>query len=564
MTPKQQGALNVKYPRLMAASAAVVSLVLGSQALGQPAPAARPAAQARPTSIGLINMAYIFEHHPRLKEMKGELKADVERADAAVKAEQENIKKLAEKFEQFRRSPEGKTIEEDVARRSSELKLKIAMQRKEFMLREARMYHQTYVEIGEVVKYHCEQNGIDVVLRFNAEPVDVENPESVLMKVNNQIVHYAPNLDVTGAVLSTIYRQYGIDPANPTREAGRTVPGPSAAVQTARIVSRRSCAVFRPPKDRAAGRQQGQPFVTDDWHLGMYATRKQRTIAAPAVVSGVGYWSGRDVRVEFRPAAADTGIVFVRGDLPGCPRIAATVEHRIETPRRTTLRCGEAARRDGRARHGRAGRPADRQLRGLGRSAGNARLRRLVPAVRRGPAGRGRRRAGRRRAARAGRPPRASAWATTRVGSRPGPCRSGKTVLRYELDYGSGNPIGRQSLEISLSPRHFHINLAPSRTFMLEAEADGACRPRGWASGPRCKDLLVFGSRRADRQRTAFSRRVRAPQAGRHGRRPGPGRLRSGRPLRRLPQRPPAERRTGPRDRRQDEVPAAQTARRCA
>ena len=60
----------------------------------------------------------------------------------------------------------------------------------------------------------------------------------------------------------------------------------------------------------------------DDWHLGMDATRKQRTIAAPAAVEGIGYWSGRDVRVEFRPAAADTGIVFVRRDLPGCPRIA--------------------------------------------------------------------------------------------------------------------------------------------------------------------------------------------------------------------------------------------------
>ena len=74
------------------------------------------------------------------------------------------------------------------------------------------------------------------------------------------------------------------------------------------------------------------------------------------------------------------------------------------------------------------------------------------------------------------------------------PCRSGQTILKYDLDYGSGNPIGRQSLEVSLSPRHFHMNLAPSRTFMLEAEA-AAMKARGLGQRATCKDLLVFGSR---------------------------------------------------------------------
>ena len=72
--------------------------------------------------------------------------------------------------------------------------------------------------------------------------------------------------------------------------------------------------------------------------------------------------------------------------------------------------------------------------------------------------------------------------------------RSGKTILHYELDYGSGSPIGRQSLEISLSPRHFHINLAPSRTFLLESEA-AAIKAQGLGQRATFKDLLVFGSR---------------------------------------------------------------------
>ena len=67
------------------------------------------------------------------------------------------------------------------------------------------------------------------------------------------------------------------------------------------------------------------------------SARCQRTITRAVSVTGCGYWSGRDVRVEFRPAAADAGVTFVRGDLAAAPRIAATVDRRIDAPRRTVL-----------------------------------------------------------------------------------------------------------------------------------------------------------------------------------------------------------------------------------
>ncbi|MDO4585017.1 MAG: UDP-3-O-acyl-N-acetylglucosamine deacetylase [Planctomycetia bacterium] len=68
--------------------------------------------------------------------------------------------------------------------------------------------------------------------------------------------------------------------------------------------------------------------------------RFQRTLAAPVKVEGFGYWSGKDVEVEFRPAEVDAGIVFVRKDLPARPRIAVSPENRLEIPRRTSLGTG--------------------------------------------------------------------------------------------------------------------------------------------------------------------------------------------------------------------------------
>ena len=70
--------------------------------------------------------------------------------------------------------------------------------------------------------------------------------------------------------------------------------------------------------------------------------RYQNTIAQSVTLSGFGFWTGKDVSVQFRPAPANSGIVFVRKDLPGQPRIPALVEHRIEKPRQTSLACGNA------------------------------------------------------------------------------------------------------------------------------------------------------------------------------------------------------------------------------
>jgi UDP-3-O-acyl N-acetylglucosamine deacetylase len=76
------------------------------------------------------------------------------------------------------------------------------------------------------------------------------------------------------------------------------------------------------------------------------------------------------------------------------------------------------------------------------------------------------------------------------IEARPGPQK--KTIVQYELDYGAGSPIGRQSLEILLSPRFFHMNLAASRTFLLEREA-AALHDRGLGLRTTFEDLLIFG-----------------------------------------------------------------------
>lgn len=219
------------------------------------------------------------------------------------------------------------------------------------------------------------------------------------------------------------------------------------------------------------------------------APRPQRTLAQAVAVDGFGYWSGEDVRVEFRPAELGTGRVFVRSDLPGAPRIPAWVECRAEVPRRTVLRRGTAAvEMVEHALAALAGLGVDNceivvdrpELPGLDgsalafvdalRSAGiveqEASASRLVV----------------RRPVRVG---------TEREWVEASPADDGLTI-QYRLDYGHG-PIGRQSLTLPITPRTFGEELASARTFLLESEAE-LLRAQGLGQRVGSSDLLVFGA----------------------------------------------------------------------
>jgi len=221
----------------------------------------------------------------------------------------------------------------------------------------------------------------------------------------------------------------------------------------------------------------------------MTISQMQRTIAQPVSVSGYGYWSGQDVQVEFRPAPAGSGICFVRQDLPGTPQIPARWACRLPTPRRSSLRQGQAEVQM--VEHILAalyGLEIDNcqvwvsgaEMPGLDGSAWP-----FVEALQQAgivvqPVCRPIKRITQRLRLTDG-----DSW----IEVRPSP--AGQTVLEYHLDYGPGNPIGRQLFRTVLTPETFRQQIAPARTFLLRQEAE-ALLTQGLGLRSRPEDLLVF------------------------------------------------------------------------
>ncbi|MDD5686439.1 MAG: UDP-3-O-acyl-N-acetylglucosamine deacetylase [Elusimicrobia bacterium] len=64
---------------------------------------------------------------------------------------------------------------------------------------------------------------------------------------------------------------------------------------------------------------------------------KQKTISKEVSYSGIGLHTGNNVSIKLKPAPENTGIVFVRTDLPGQPQIKADISNVLTTVRGTTV-----------------------------------------------------------------------------------------------------------------------------------------------------------------------------------------------------------------------------------
>ena len=64
---------------------------------------------------------------------------------------------------------------------------------------------------------------------------------------------------------------------------------------------------------------------------------QQRTLKDSMTLTGVGIHSGKPTRLTLKPARPNSGIRFVRTDLPGSPEIAAHYKNVVNTQMATTL-----------------------------------------------------------------------------------------------------------------------------------------------------------------------------------------------------------------------------------
>ncbi len=220
--------------------------------------------------------------------------------------------------------------------------------------------------------------------------------------------------------------------------------------------------------------------------------RNQQTIGMPVEVHGIGFVTGRFVRMRFRPASASTGVVFVRTDLGPQACIRAHVDNVTGTARRTTL--GHMPIQVSLVEHVLAALSGLRidncfveldapEPPGLDGSAQG-----LVAALH--------------RAGTVMQKETKAVWTVDRpvritannAAITLHPSDTPELRVSYLLDYGLDSSIDRQMATFTITPGTFASQIAPCRTFVTEEEGI-MLRSQGLGSRTNVTDLLVFGRR---------------------------------------------------------------------
>lgn len=221
--------------------------------------------------------------------------------------------------------------------------------------------------------------------------------------------------------------------------------------------------------------------------------RHQQTIRRDVELNGRGLFTGEESSLRIRPGEPHSGIWFVRTDQDPVVRIPALVENVSKRARRTSLRNGTVAIETvehclsacaglgldnlqielvGNEVPGMDGSclPLVERLRAAGVEEQDAvREPYVINEVTRVVEG-----------------------DCELIALPPLDPKSEVLEITYDLDYGQKGPIGRQLYRVAVTPESFEANIAPARTFVLEAEAE-QLRANGLGSHLSYHDILVFG-----------------------------------------------------------------------
>lgn len=186
-------------------------------------------AQQSAGSVAVIDISKIFKQHARFRASLEDMKKDVEAAEAGLRKDAEEIKKMAQDLQSpgnpyAAGSPQYKQQEELIATKQAQVQLKMNLQKKEFMEREAKIYYNVYTEIEAEVKRFATRYNINLVLRYNDIDMSPDNRQQVLAGVNRAVV-YQNNIDITDDILRVLNPPTGGGGVNPNVRTGGLVPG---------------------------------------------------------------------------------------------------------------------------------------------------------------------------------------------------------------------------------------------------------------------------------------------------------------------------------------------------
>ena len=182
--------------------------------------AAAAAATNIPHKVGLIDMAYVFKNYKKFESLREDLKVEISDSEEKAKEMQKGIVELQQKMKGLvEGAPEYSKYEQQAVKQAAEFENFRRQMSREFLKKESQIYLQVYNEVSKMVEKYATHFNYTLIIRFNREDLDTENPQQLLQGMNRQVVYYRPNEDITTPVLESLNKKFSPEKKDVPQEA---------------------------------------------------------------------------------------------------------------------------------------------------------------------------------------------------------------------------------------------------------------------------------------------------------------------------------------------------------
>ncbi|MBI2824232.1 MAG: OmpH family outer membrane protein [Planctomycetia bacterium] len=200
-------------------AAFLILLAVRGTALAQQQPPQRPAGApaaapvhaslaSAPCNVAIIDLAYILKKHAGFQQRMEELRHEAETVENEIKGKRDAIQKLAQRLDDYTKgSPDYKNLEEDITKRQADLGVDFNIAKKKFQEAEARVYYEAYQQVLAEVRKHAEATGISLVMKFDGDEANKDNPDDVRRDLYKLVLYYNQAIDITPVILDRLKGQ---------------------------------------------------------------------------------------------------------------------------------------------------------------------------------------------------------------------------------------------------------------------------------------------------------------------------------------------------------------------
>ncbi|MBM4094654.1 MAG: OmpH family outer membrane protein [Planctomycetes bacterium] len=165
---------------------------------------AQSATAPQGTLVAVADIPKIFEASSQFASDRDAIQHQLKSVEEELAAVQKDLATRSQGLKDLNPdSPDYKRLEMELGRQAADLQVRVRQAKKDFLQREAGVYHDTYVKVLAAVERVATRHRIALVLRFDSREIDAADPQSVAQGVSRAVV-FQRQLDITQLVVDEL------------------------------------------------------------------------------------------------------------------------------------------------------------------------------------------------------------------------------------------------------------------------------------------------------------------------------------------------------------------------